>query len=200
MNLRLDAEYWSKRYLNNDSGWDTGAVTTPLKTYFDQLCRKDLRILIPGAGNAYEAEYLVNNGFTNVFVCDIAPEPLANLKKRCPDFKAENLLFTDFFKLDQTFDLIVEQTFFCALDPALRKNYFKQAAGLLVPGGKLAGLLFDDVLNADKPPFGGNREEYLSYIDPLLLQVKTLERCYNSIKPREGRELFMTLIKVRQEL
>ena len=50
--------YWTNRYSKAKTGWDIGYPSTPLKTYFDQLENKDLRILIPGAGNAYEAEYL----------------------------------------------------------------------------------------------------------------------------------------------
>lgn len=192
MNLTLSPEYWSERYLSNATGWDTGSVTTPLKNYFDQLSNKDLFILIPGAGNAYEAEYLVNSGFTNVFVCDIAPEPLANLKKRCPAFKDQNLLLIDFFKLDLQFDLIIEQTFFCALHPSLRKSYFEKMKTLLKPTGKLVGLLFNETLNADNPPFGGTKEEYLSYIDSSF-KIRVFETCYNSIKPRQGRELFINL-------
>ncbi|WP_317897177.1 methyltransferase [Aurantibacillus circumpalustris] len=199
---KLDEKYWSDRYRNNDFGWDTGAITNPLKKYFDQLSNKEISILIPGAGNAYEAEYLVNNGFTNVYVCDLSEEPLKNLKKRCPAFKNENLLLLDFFKLRQspfeqsalTFDLIVEQTFFCALNPSLRKKYFEKMSTLLNPGGRLVGVLFDDVLNKDHPPFGGNKEEYLAYIDSSF-KIKTFEKCYNSIKPRENRELFINLVR-----
>lgn len=202
MNNDLSAEYWNDRYLNNDSGWDVGSISTPLKTYFDQLTDKDLTILIPGAGNAYEAEYLVNAGFTNVFVCDIAPDALNNLKKRCPKFKTEHLMLVDFFEINtnvsfqnrMTFDLIVEQTFFCALHPSLRKKYFEKMHSLLKPGGKLTGVLFDDILNTDKPPFGGNKKEYLSYINPIF-KIRTFETCYNSIQPRQGRELFINLAK-----
>ncbi|HOZ88254.1 MAG TPA: methyltransferase domain-containing protein [Bacteroidia bacterium] len=195
MDNDLSSEYWNKRYLSNEAGWDLGQISTPLKSYFDQLQNKNAFILIPGAGNAYEAEYLFNNGFKQVYVCDLAAEPLLNLKQRCPSFNSQHLLQQDFSKLkDLNFDLIVEQTFFCALNPALCAAYFKKAAELLKPGGKLAGVLFDDVLNSDKPPFGGNRQEYVSYIKPPLL-IKTLEPCYNSIKPRQGRELFINLVK-----
>jgi methyl halide transferase len=210
----LDATYWNERYLSNNFGWDTGSITTPLKTYFEQLSNKELRILIPGAGNAYEAEYLVNSGFKNVFVCDLAPEPLKNLKERCPAFKSENLLLADFFELGnktliiqsdatkelnqashpQKFDLIIEQTFFCALNPSLRKKYFKKVSELLNSGGRLVGLLFNEPLNKDHPPFGGNKEEYLTYIDSSF-KIKTFEPCYNSIKPRENRELFINLVR-----
>jgi thiopurine S-methyltransferase len=200
VSLPLDPAYWSNRYRSNEIAWDAGAATTPLTSYFDQLEKKDLIILIPGAGNAYEAEYLVNKGFSNVFVCDVAPEPLANLKKRCPAFPQEHLLHCDFFELrsgDQVPepDLIIEQTFFCALDPTLRKSYFQKISELLKPGGNLAGVLFDAPLNEDRPPFGGTKEEYLAYIDKKYFEIKRLEPCYNSIKPREGRELFINLVK-----
>jgi methyl halide transferase len=191
----LSPEYWNTRYLENDFAWDLGAISTPLLEYFKQLTRKDLRILIPGAGNSYEAEYLVNNGFQNVFVCDLAEQPLKNLLGRCPNFKRENLLHQDFFALaGMQFDLIIEQTFFCAIHPSMRKKYFSKMHELLVPGGRLVGLLFDDVLNNDKPPFGGNADEYRAYFRDLFTE-HTFERAYNSIKPRSGRELFINLRK-----
>mgnify|MGYP000899644145 FL=1 len=58
-------QYWSKRYLKNQTGWDIGAPSRPIKTYIDQLDNRDLKILIPGAGNSYEAEYLLKQGFKN---------------------------------------------------------------------------------------------------------------------------------------
>lgn len=192
----LNNTYWNNRYLDDDFGWDVGYVSTPLKTYFDQLNDKSISVLIPGAGNSYEAEYLVNNGFTNVYVCDFAEEPLKNLKERCPAIKSENLLLTDFFKITgKQFDLIIEQTFFCALNPTLRQKYFEKTHSLLKPKGKLVGLLFNDRLNADKPPFGGNKDEYQGYFKNLF-KVHTYEAAYNSIKPREGRELFINLEKI----
>lgn len=195
MSLNLDATYWNDRYTNNDFGWDVGEISTPLKEYFDQLKNKEIRILIPGAGNSYEAEYLVNHGFRNVTVCDLAEEPLKNLKQRCPKIKKENLIQVDFFELHgKQFDLIIEQTFFCALDPKLRKRYFEKMHELLKPGAKLVGVLFNDVLNADKPPFGGNKEEYKVYFENLF-KVNVYETCVNSIKPRAGRELFINLEK-----
>jgi methyl halide transferase len=192
----LNNTYWNTRYLNMDFGWDVGFITTPIKNYIDQLEDKDIKILIPGAGNSYEAEYLFQNGFTNVFVCDFAEEPLKNLKNRVPSFPHNQLLQQDFFELDASdFDLILEQTFFCAIHPTLRETYFKKMNELLKPGGKLVGVLFNDVLNADKPPFGGNQMQYYSYFKNLF-EIKTFETCYHSILPRAGRELFINLQKL----
>lgn len=194
MTDNLSAEYWNNRYINNDFGWDIGTISSPLKAYIDQLNNKNLNILIPGAGNSYEAEYLHQNGFKNVMVLDFAAEPLHNVKQRVPGFPAQHLVQQDFFEHTGQYDLVVEQTFFCALNPELRRNYVRQMHNLLKPGGQLAGVLFNDPLNADKPPFGGNKAEYENLFSDLF-EIKILAPCYNSIKPREGRELFMILIK-----
>lgn len=190
----LDASYWESRYAAGHTGWDAGGITSPLKAYIDQLADKSLTILIPGAGNAYEAEYLHKSGFKQVFVLDIALSPLRNLKNRFPNFPQANLLHGDFFEHKGQYDLILEQTFFCALDPKLRPSYARKMHNLLKPSGRLVGLLFDAKLNEDHPPFGGNREEYFAYFKPHF-QLKKLETAYNSIKPREGRELWMHLVK-----
>jgi methyl halide transferase len=190
----LSEKYWNARYTGQDCGWDLGAVSTPLKTYFDQLTDKSVSVLIPGAGNAYEAEYLARLGFENLWVCDFAEAPLMNLQLRCPEIKPARLLQKDFFEIRQVqFDLIIEQTFFCALHPSLRKKYFLKMRELLKPGGRLVGVLFNDVLNSDKPPFGGNKEEYQNYFRDLFT-VKVYEDCYNSIPPRAGREIFINLV------
>jgi Thiopurine S-methyltransferase (TPMT). len=49
---------WQERYLNQQTGWDIGEISQPLKAYFDQLTDKRMRILVPGGGNGYEAAYL----------------------------------------------------------------------------------------------------------------------------------------------
>ena len=192
--MQLSSEYWNTRYNENDFGWDTGDITTPLKTYFDQLTDKSLKILIPGAGNSYEAEYLFKNGFKNVFVLDFAEAPLKNIKTRCKDFPASQLIQDDFFKHAGQYDLIIEQTFFCAIDPKLRVDYAKHMPALLKPKGKLVGLMFDTVFEKEGPPFSGNKEEYLKYFSPYF-NFNTFDKCYNSIKPREGRELFINFSK-----
>lgn len=190
----FDKNYWKQRYLEQRTTWDTGAVTPPLKAYFDQLTEKNSAILIPGAGNAYEAEYLFRQGFRDVTIIDIAKEPLENFQARVPDFPKEHLMLADFFEHSRQYDLIVEQTFFCALDPSLRMKYAETMHRLLKPGGKLAGLLFNRDFNSGEPPFGGNAEEYRTYFEPYF-QFLIFEDCYNSIGPRQGKELFIELQK-----
>jgi len=172
--VELNSENWNRRYQNNDTGWNIGFVSTPIKDYIDQLENKSLKILIPGCGNAYEAEYLHKQGFTNVYVIDIAQGALKNLKKRCPHFQEEQLICGDFFDHSNNYDLIIEQTFFCAIDPKLRQGYVKKMKELLKPKGKLVGLLFNAPLNTDRPPFGGDKKEYLRLFKNYFNSVKIM--------------------------
>ena len=81
--------YWTNRYKDESTGWDIGYPSIALKEYIDQLTDKSIRILIPGAGNAYEAEYLLELGFKNVFIMDISAIPLQNFANRNINFPKE---------------------------------------------------------------------------------------------------------------
>lgn len=187
--MKLNKNYWETRYASNETGWDVGTITTPLKEYIDQIEDKTLKILIPGAGNGYEVDYLLEKGFENVFIIDLAEAPLKNIQQRNPKINDSQLIQLDFFDLNGEYDLILEQTFFCALDPSLRKQYVSKMHSLLKPKGKIFGLLFDFPLTEAGPPFGGSKEEYLTLFSNSF-NIKTLETAYNSIKPRAGKELF----------
>jgi SAM-dependent methyltransferase len=185
----LNADYWSNRYQMNDTGWDIGYGSTPLVEYLQTITDKQLAVLIPGCGNAYEAEWLLQNGFTNVTVLDISPVLTAALKER---FKNQpiNIITGNFFEHKGQYDLILEQTFFCAIDPALRSSYVTKMHELLKHGGKLVGVLFNRSFEGG-PPFGGNKEEY-ELLFSKHLHIKKMELCYNSIPPRQGAELFFS--------
>lgn len=193
-----ESKYWTERYQQGNTGWNIGYPSTPIKAYIDQLQNKSLKILIPGAGNAYEAEYLWENGFTNVYVMDISPTPLNAFQKRNPDFPENQLLHEDFFRHKNHYDLIFEQTFFCSFVPTDKNRYAyaHQMNALLNTDGKLVGVWFDIPLGNDleKRPFGGDKKLYTKYLSKHL-KTLTFEPCYNSIPPRQGNELFGIFIK-----
>lgn len=191
---QLDKNYWDSRYQNAQTGWDLGAASGPLQNYIDQLDNKDLRILIPGCGNAYEAEHLLNRGFKNITLIDISPSLVNNLRKRFESHPQITVLEGDFFEHDARYDLVLEQTFMCALDPSLRQAYTQKMHSLLDDNGKIAGLLFGVEFEKAGPPFGGSAEEYRQLFTPYF-NIKTMEKAYNSVKPRQGNELFIILIK-----
>lgn len=190
-------EYWSNRYEAKQTGWDIGYPSNPIKEYVDQLKNKDLKILIPGAGNAYEAEYLWNQGFKNTFVLDISKSPLQALKNRVPSFPEDHLIHENFYQHNGSYDLILEQTFFCSFEPTVenRTQYGIKMNDLIASNGKLVGLWFNHPLfEGAKRPFGGTKEEYLKYLSPYF-KVRVFEKCYNSIGPREGKELFGIFVR-----
>lgn len=191
--LPLNANYWDKQYENNETGWDLNGVSPPLKAFIDTLSDKQLGILIPGCGNAYEAGYLLQQGFTNVTLIDIASTLVEKLQQK---FAGEpiRILHADFFDHHEQYDLMLEQTFFCALDPSLRGRYAHHAHNLLRENGRLAGLLFNREFEKAGPPFGGNRNEYIQLFEPLF-ELKQFDVCTNSVKPRESTELFIELQK-----
>jgi hypothetical protein len=111
-----------------------------------------------------------------------------------PDFPEAQLHLLDFFTLNRQYDLVIEQTFFCALDPDLRQSYVEKMHEILVPGGKLVGVLFDEPMNSERPPFGGHSKEYMTMFSSFFREVN-IAPCYNSIQPRAGREVFVKLKK-----
>ena len=182
--------YWNERYLQGNTGWDMGQVSPPLQAYFDQLTDKNRSILIPGCGNSYEAAYLLEKGFTHISLLDISPVLTDRVRNRLPKTPALRITTGDFFDHRGQYDLIIEQTFFCALDPRKRPAYIEQARSLLHPGGRIAGLLFDRTFSPDGPPFGGHRDEY-ERLFAKHFHIRTLAPCYNSIPARAGTELFL---------
>lgn len=192
--INKNSEFWNNRYKNDDTGWDMGIISTPIKAYFDQLTDKSLKILIPGCGNAHEAEYLFNQGFKNIFLVDLSPIALKNFRKRVPRFPDNQLICANFFTHEGTYDVMIEQTFFCAITPNLRAEYVKHSAQILKKEGKIIGLLFDEPLNEDHPPYGGSKAEYIEQFNPYF-NIDVMEKAYNSVEPRAGRELFIKLTK-----
>lgn len=197
MHTTFDAAYWQSRWQKAETGWDLRGISPPLAAYIDQIspAERNKAVLIPGCGNGHEAFYLLEKGFTDVTLLDIAPKAFENVKKQSSALhetlvKGLHLICGDFFEQPgPAYDLILEQTFFCALDPALRPAYVRQMHALLKPRGTLAGVLFDRAF-AGGPPFGGSKAEYERLFSPLF-QIKTLAPCYNSAPPRAGTEVFI---------
>lgn len=191
----LNDQYWSERYEKSQTGWDVGNVSPALKGYFDQLTNKSISILIPGCGNAHEAEFLLQEGFTDITLIDISGVLVQNLQEKLKNYIEKGVcrvVHQDFFEHSGSYDLIIEQTFFCAIDTDLRPKYAKKMSELLKSSGRLVGLLFDREF-VGGPPFGGTKEEYIPYFSPYF-ELKTIEKCTNSIPPRAGNELFINFL------
>jgi SAM-dependent methyltransferase len=189
----LDQTYWDAQYKAKTTGWDLGEVSPPIKNYVDTLENKNIAILIPGCGNTYEAEDLLQRGFTNITVIDIAPTLVENLKQKFESNNKIQVLLGDFFEHTGKYNLIIEQTFFCALPPTMRQKYVCKMHQLLEDEGKIVGLLFDRTFETS-PPFGGSKQEYKKLFGSAFDFV-SLQQCENSIAPRANTELFVDFKK-----
>lgn len=188
----MTANYWNDRYETKHTPWDLGQLSPPLKTIIDGVEAKNTAILIPGAGSGYEVDYLLQQGFQDVTVIDLAPLAIERLCERVGNSPALTTITGDFFAHEGHYDLILEQTFFCALDPSLRPAYAQHMHNLLKPTGRLSGVLFGIVFPFAGPPFGGAIEEYRDLFEPVFRQVR-LEPCELSVKPRLGSEWWIDL-------
>ena len=191
--ISLNQEYWETQYKTNATGWDLGKVSPPIKEHFEDIENKNCRILIPGCGNSYEAEHLLELGFTDITVIDIAPTLIENLQEKFQNKSNLKIVLGDFFEHQGEYDLIVEQTFFCALPPKMREKYVQKMHQLLATDGKIVGLLFNKTFE-DGPPFGGNATEYVQLFDNHF-ELLQMDLCHNSIKPRANSELFIEFQK-----
>lgn len=181
--------FWNEKYKSGQTPWQLDIPSPPIIAYISQLKDKNLKILIPGAGQGFELDYLVLHGFSNIHVCDIVPHAIESLSKRIGNQSGVKYITGDFFELNDTYDLILEQTFFCAINPDLRKAYVDKIHTLLKKDGKIAGVLFATHFVNDGPPFGGTMSVYKELFQQKL-HIKIMDMCYNSAKPRKGNELF----------
>jgi SAM-dependent methyltransferase len=187
--------YWNQRWMDAQTGWDIGQASPPICAFADQWTAKDAPVLIPGCGNAHEAGYLLKTGFTNITLVDISAHLVAQLQETFQPQKDPRIriLHEDFFAHRGTYQLILEQTFFCAIDPKLRPDYIQQMHRLLLPGGTLAGVLFNRSFDGG-PPFSGSIAEYKPKFEKWF-DLQTLAPCYNSIPARKNNEAFLIATK-----
>lgn len=189
--MENSANYWNQRYTEADTPWDLGYASPALMEHVKHHVDKEKRILIPGAGHAYEIGELWNLGYHNIYVCDWSPKAIETAQKQQPEVPTDHFLCMDFFQLDHPFDLILEQTFFCALPPRLREQYVQKVAQLLTPNdGYLAGVFFNRSFEKEGPPFGGTTAQY-EYLFQLYFDKVTTGPSPHSISPRKDHEVWL---------
>lgn len=189
-----DKNFWESKWAKRETGWDIGFSSPAIVEYLLQYPDRKAAILIPGCGNAYEVESLYNLGFKNITVVDISPTAVDILKEKYKDREGVKVICEDFFDHTGIYDLIIEQTFFCAVSPLLRTRYAEKMHSLLNENGRIIGVLFNKVFDKNGPPFGGSVEEYQTLFSQYF-NIQKMEECYNSIEPRKGSEVFINLKK-----
>lgn len=184
----MDKKYWQERYAESATGWEIKGESTPLINYVLNI-NKNNKILFPGSGRADDAEYLFRKGYKNIHILDFVEAPLLQFHDRVPDFPENQIHCKDIFSFNEGFDIVIEQTIFCAIQRDRREEFISKIASLLYPEGIYAGVLFNSEFENEGPPFGGSKAEYEELFQNYFSEVQ-LEECNNSIAPRMGREFF----------
>ena len=188
-----NSQFWEGIYLEDDAGWDLGGATPIFDSMADSISPG--KVCIIGCGRGYDAIMFAQKGF-EVTAIDFAPSAITAVKDLARKAKlAVNTIENDIFTLApvyaNTYDFIIEQTCFCAINPARRSEYETVVNQLLKPGGLLIGLWFplDKSKGEGGPPWGTTIEE-----------VKSIFKDGWKIEKEEFPDLSIGLRKGREKL
>lgn len=197
----LSATDWEARYQEKNTPWDLqGATPEFVRLAKEGWFPKRGKALVPGGGRGYDAIHLAQLGL-EVDLVDFAPSALQAALELASQEKTTIYAYREnFFELpkrgyhQEAYDLILEYTFFCAIDPSLRKDYVSAVHRLLKPNGLFLGLFFPLSTDKEGPPFVVSKEEVEKLFSPYF-QLEFMEP-QESIKPRAGRE-FLGIFRKR---
>ena len=135
---------WNRRYLQNDTPWDKGHVAPPLVEALENGLEFSGKILVPGCGLGHDARYVAcRSPRATVLAVDISAEAL------CRAQEYENPQNLDFQQIDFLgaawtggFNVLVEHTLYCAINPSQRQAYAEAAAKAIKVGGLFLGIFF----------------------------------------------------------
>lgn len=198
------AEFWDAAYRDERDGWDMGTPTPVFASLLDRYGRDlrplggpdfstrhdAVRVALPCSGRGYDAQLFARHGF-NVTAIDFSALALEALRA---ESAALDILQADLFQLSGErpayFDMIVEYTCVCAIEPARRAELVAVFDSILRPGGVLLMLLFPVDGRPGGPPFSIDPDEWRALMAPhfALLYDEIPE---DSVKPRRGKERLM---------
>ena len=190
-------EDWQRHYDEGDLGWDLGQVAPPFIRLYESNTIVPGKTLVPGCGRGHEVIYLAENGF-EVTAVDYSSGAVNHLKSTVQERKLKcKVLRMDFFGIDSAhngvYDLLIEQTFFCAISPEQRTSYVSTVARALKQGGMLAGLFYHTGEEGG-PPFNTTREDILKYFSNLF-EIQQLSKSQDSAEQRKNKEWLVILVK-----
>ena len=143
--------FWDERYLAGRTPWDAGRVPVQFAAW---LARTPVagRAFVPGCGHGHEVAALAAAGWPVVGL-DFSAAAVARSAALVAAHPTAVVHHADLFAPDLDlgpFAVVYERTVLCALPPARHAAYAARLAGVLVPGGLLAGYFFHGP--EDEPP------------------------------------------------
>lgn len=192
-------QFWEDIYLEDDASWDLGGVTPVFESIANEI--KPGNVCILGCGRGYDAVMFAQKGF-EVTAVDFAPSAIKAVRNLAK--KSDVVVHTiqdDIFSLtpehSNTYDYVIEQTCFCAINPNRRSEYEQVLKKILKSEGRLIGLWFplDKTIEDGGPPWGTTVDEVKSVFNKGW-SIKQEEFLDLSIHSRKGREKLIIFRKV----
>ena len=183
-------EDWQRHYEEKDLGWDLGQVAPPFVKLWQEEKLPLGKVLVPGCGRGHEVVFLAENGF-DVTAIDFSSGAVTYLKNALKKRNLEGrILHQDFFSLDEShegvYDLVLEQTFFCAISPKQRRDYVLNVSRILKPGGILVGLFYHTDEQGG-PPYNTTREDIEMHFSKKF-EIQELDKTSLSTEQRKDKE------------
>ena len=191
-----DEAFWSRLYAEGHDGWEMGRAAPPRERWVaahpELVAGK--RALVVGSGRGHEARLLARAG-AHVVAVDFAPVAVAEARALAAregvavDFRERDVFA---LRLDlERYELVLEHTFYCAIDPARREEYLAVVADVMLPGGTFVGLFWEHG-RPGGPPYTTTRAE----LDARLARhfdLVAYEQPTDSVATRLGQEHLLTL-------
>lgn len=188
-----DSEFWTDIYTSEGNpGWDLGAPAVAFTDMIQRIKLPKCRVLVLGCGSGHDAALFAQAGHV-VTAVDFSEGAIQKAKSLYGHLQNIAFVQQDIFTLphewNETFDVIVEHTCFCAIDPNRRKEMVKLWRRLLHEEGQLMGVFFA-MLKRAGPPYGSSEWEIRELLKNSF-HFLFWGRWRQSIPRREGRELFI---------
>jgi SAM-dependent methyltransferase len=184
-------QFWNGRYQSGHPSWEIGGPAPPLVAWATKE-RERGQLAVLGCGRGEDALFFAQEGW-RVSGFDFSDAAIQGARQNAASRGLIlDLLQRDIFTLEDAFtgqfDVVVEHTCFCAIDPQRRDEYVQAVRRLLKPGGRFVGLFYA-ILPEDGPPFPTSAEELrrrfsLGFVEETLFVPE------NSHESRQSRELF----------
>lgn len=187
-----NSDFWTKIYNEGDAGWDLADAAVAFKDMIQRLKFPKGRFLVLGCGAGHDAALFAKAGHV-VTAVDFSAGAIEQAKKLYGHLENLTFIQQDIFTLphewNESFDVIIEHTCFCAIEPHRRKEMVKLWRRLLHEEGQIMGVFFS-MLKRAGPPYGSSEWEIRELLKDSF-QFLFWGRWRESLPKREGRELFV---------
>ncbi len=184
------SDFWTKIYREGSGGWELGRENPIFPALLPQLNLSRQRVAVLGCGQGHDAAFFARAGHL-VTGIDFSEAAIELARSNYGDLRDLRFLKADIFNLPANlkgnFDVVVEHTCYCAINPERRNELVQVWRSLLNDQGHLLGIFF--VMDKQSgPPWGGSEWEIRERLKKSF-NFLYWTRWNASIEKRQGNEL-----------